>query len=416
MEIKRDSYIEMLKCRMGNGMIKVITGIRRSGKSFLLLELFYKYLLTQGIKEKHIIKLALDDRANIKYRNPDELYNFLVRKIKGNNTYYVLLDEVQYVAEFEDILNSLLHIKNTDVFVTGSNAKFLSKDIITEFRGRGDQIHIYPLSFKEFYSAYQGDKNKALREYMLYGGLPYILKCSNEQQKTKYLENLFTETYIKDVINRNNIKNDGVLSDLLNVIASSVGSLTNPNKLVNTFKTVKKIGIAANTIKEYLEYLEDAFIVEKAFRYDVRGKKYIETPLKYYFTDIGLRNARIGFRQDEATHIMENVIFNELKIRGYKVDVGVVTISEPNENGNYVRKQTEIDFVCNMSDKRYYIQSALSVSDIDKMNQECRPLMKTNDSFKKIIVVREPVIPWTNEKGIYIIGLEDFLLDNNSLD
>ena len=401
----------MLKCRMGSGMIKVITGIRRSGKSFLLLELFYKYLLTLGIKEKHIIKLALDDRANMKYRNPDELYNFLVRKIKGNNTYYVLLDEVQYVAEFEDILNSLLHIKNTDVFVTGSNAKFLSKDIITEFRGRGDQIHIYPLSFKEFYSAYQGDKNKALREYMLYGGLPYILKCSNEQQKTKYLENLFTETYIKDVINRNNIKNDGVLSDLLNVIASSVGSLTNPNKLVNTFKTVKKIGIAANTIKEYLEYLEDAFIVEKAFRYDVRGKKYIETPLKYYFTDIGLRNARIGFRQDEATHIMENVIFNELKIRGYKVDVGVVTISEPNENGNYVRKQTEIDFVCNMSDKRYYIQSALSVSDIDKMNQECRPLIKTNDFFKKIIVVREPVIPWTNEKGIFIIGLEDFLLD-----
>ena len=416
MEIKRDKYIEMLKCRMGNGMIKVITGIRRCGKSYLLFELFYKYLLKTGVNENHIIKLALDDRANKKYRNPDKLYDFLKRKIKNDDTYYILLDEVQYVDEFEDILNSLLHIKNTDVFVTGSNAKFLSKDVITEFRGRGDQVHIYPLSFNEFYSAFQGDKNKALREYMLYGGLPYILKCSTIQQKTKYLENLFTETYIKDVVNRNNIKNDNVLRDLLNVIASSIGSLTNPNKLVNTFKTIKKVGVAANTIKEYLDYLEDAFVVEKALRYDVKGKKYIETPLKYYFTDVGLRNARIGFRQDEATHIMENIIFNELKIRGFNVDVGIVTISEPNEKGNYVRKQTEIDFVCNMADKRYYIQSALSVSEIDKMNQECRPLMNTKDSFKKIIIVREPVIPWQTDKGILIIGLEDFLLDANSLD
>lgn len=416
MEIERSRYIAMLKRRMENGMIKVVTGIRRCGKSWLLFRLFFRYLLSQGVQEDHIIRLALDDRTNRGLRDPDALYGHIKRSIQDNETYYVLLDEVQYVAEFEDVLNSLLHLENVDTYVTGSNAKFLSKDIITEFRGRGDQVHMFPLSYSEFSGAYRGQRENMLREYMLFGGLPYILKCESQEQKIKYLEDLFTETYIKDVVQKNNIKNEAVLDDLINIIASSIGSLTNPTKLANTFKTVKHVSVSANTIKEYLDGLEDAFVVDKAVRYDIKGKKYIETPLKYYFTDIGLRNARIGFRQDEETHIMENIIFNELKFRGFHVDVGAVTLSERNGRGNYVRKQTEVDFVCRRADRKFYIQSALSVADPEKMRQETRPLMNTGDFFKKIIVVREPVIPWRTEEGILIVGLEKFLTDTSILE
>ena len=416
MEISRDRYIDMLKARMGNGMIKVITGIRRCGKSYLLFELFYKYLLSLGVPEDHIIRLALDDRANKRYRNPDELYRYIRDCLVDDGRYFVLLDEVQYVSEFEDVLNSLLHISSVDAYVTGSNAKFLSKDIITEFRGRGDQVHMYPLSYREFSSAYEGTENRRLREYMLYGGLPFILKCSSAEQKVRYLEDLFTETYIKDVVGRNRIRNEAVLNDLINVVASSIGSLTNPNKLSNTFRSVKHVNVTANTINEYLNGLEDSFILEKAQRYDVKGRKYIETPLKYYFTDLGLRNARIGFRQYEETHIMENMIFNELRYRGYAVDVGNVTVSEKNGNGNYVRKQVEVDFVCHQGDRCFYIQSALSVSDPEKLAQEMRPLVRTGDSFRKIIVVRDPVIPWRTEEGILVIGIEDFLMNEGNPD
>lgn len=416
MEISRDRYIDMLKARMGNGMIKVITGIRRCGKSYLLFELFYKYLLSLGVPEDHIIRLALDDRANKRYRNPDELYRYIRDCLVDDGRYFVLLDEVQYVSEFEDVLNSLLHISSVDAYVTGSNAKFLSKDIITEFRGRGDQVHMYPLSYREFSSAYEGPENRRLREYMLYGGLPFILKCSSAEQKVRYLEDLFMETYIKDVVGRNRIRNEAVLNDLINVVASSIGSLTNPNKLSNTFRSVKHVNVTANTINEYLNGLEDSFILEKAQRYDVKGRKYIETPLKYYFTDLGLRNARIGFRQYEETHIMENMIFNELRYRGYAVDVGNVTVSEKNGNGNYVRKQVEVDFVCHQGDRRFYIQSALSVSDPEKLAQEVRPLVRTGDSFRKIIVVRDPVIPWRTEEGILVIGIEDFLMNEGNPD
>lgn len=416
MEIARDRYVEMLRRRMGNGMIKVITGIRRCGKSYLLFELFYKYLLSLGVPGDHILRVALDDRANKQFRDPDELYRLIRSFVKDGKTCYVLLDEVQYVSEFEDVLNSVLHISNVDAYVTGSHAKFLSKDIITEFRGRGDQIHLGPLSYREFSSAYEGAENRRLREYMLYGGLPFILKCTTPEQKVQYLEDLFTETYIRDVLNRNKIRNKEVLDDLLNIAASSIGSLTNPNKLANTFRSVRHLNVSSNTISEYLNGLEDSFILEKAFRYDVKGKKYIDTPLKYYFTDLGLRNARIGFRQYEETHIMENVIFNDLRCRGYAVDIGNITISEKNGNGNYVRKQVEVDFVCHQADQRFYVQSALSVSDPDKLAQEVRPLVKIDDSFKKIIVVRDPVIPWRTEEGILVIGIEDFLLHPGSLE
>jgi len=416
MEVKRDQYLNKLIRRKHNGMIKVVTGLRRCGKSYLLFELFYRSLRESGVPDDHIIKIALDDRANIKYRNPDALYEHLRETIHDTDMYYILLDEVQLVNEFEDVLNSMLHIKNADTFVTGSNAKFLSKDIITEFRGRGDQVHMYPLSFSEFMSAFEGSEEEGWQHYMTYGGMPYIIQCVHHEQKVSYLTDLFSETYIKDVVSRNHIKNPDCLNDLLNIIASSIGSLTNPTKLANTFKTVKHVGIASNTIKEYLDFLSDSFIIEKADRYDVKGKRYIETPAKYYFTDIGLRNARLGFRQNEETHIMENIIYNELRIRDYSVDVGVVNISEPNEKGNYVRKQTEVDFVCNFASSRYYIQSALNVSSAEKMEQEARSLRKIDDSFKKIIVVKDPIIPWRTEDGILIVGIRQFLMNPRGLE
>ena len=390
-------------------MIEVVTGIRRCGKSYLLFDIFYNYLVQNGVDKEHIISLQLDDRMNIRYRNPDFLCEYVHSKIVDEKNYFILLDEVQYVNEFEDVLNSFLHIKNADVYVTGSNAKFLSSDIITEFRGRGDQIYLTPLSFKEFFDYSKLDFDEAWNEYSMYGGMPYLLMCKTDQQKIQYLDSLFKETYIKDIVNRNAIRNTDVLEDVLNIVASSVGSLTNPNKLSNSFKTLKNINVAPNTIKEYLDYCIDSFLIQKAYRYDVKGKKYIDTPLKYYFTDIGLRNIRLGFRQQEETHIMENIIYNELITRGYQVDVGVVEISEKNENNNFVRKQLEVDFVCNLGYERIYIQSALNIDDITKKQQEEKSLIKIYDNFRKIIVVKENIRKWKDENGILIIGLKEFL-------
>ena len=407
--IARDNYLQKLIDRMNNGMIKVVTGIKRCGKSYLLFDIFYNYLVQNGVDKEHIISLQLDDRMNIRYRNPDFLCEYVHSKIVDEKNYFILLDEVQYVNEFEDVLNSFLHIKNADVYVTGSNAKSLSSDIITEFRGRGDQIYLTPLSFKEFFDYSKLDFDEAWNEYSMYGGMPYLLMCKTDQQKIQYLDSLFKETYIKDIVNRNAIRNTDVLEDVLNIVASSVGSLTNPNKLSNSFKTLKNINVAPNTIKEYLDYCIDSFLIQKAYRYDVKGKKYIDTPLKYYFTDIGLRNIRLGFRQQEETHIMENIIYNELITRGYQVDVGVVEISEKNENNNFVRKQLEVDFVCNLGYERIYIQSALNIDDIVKKEQEEKSLIKIYDNFRKIIVVKENIRKWKDENGILIIGLKEFL-------
>ncbi len=415
MEIKRDIYLRKLIDRMNNGLVKVVTGIRRCGKSYLLFELFYKYLKEQGVEDKHIIKLALDDRKNKNYRNPDALYDYVSSQIIDDEQHYILLDEVQYVDEFEDVLNGFLHIKNADTYVTGSNAKFLSKDIITEFRGRGDEIHISPLSFKEFYSAFDGSKEYAWKEYCLYGGLPKILEYKTDADKVSYLKNIFEETYLTDIKDRHKIRNDAELAELLDILSSSIGSLTNPKKLSDTFKSVKQVSIHPDTLNNYLEYLVDSYLISQSKRYDIKGKKYINTPSKYYFTDMGLRNARLNFRQYEETHIMENVIYNELKIMGFNLDVGVVEYSK-NENGKSVRVQAEVDFICNKADKRYYIQSALSIPDREKMLQEQNSLMRIADSFKKIIIVKDAIKSHYNEEGVYILNLFDFLLDENSLE
>ena len=352
MEIKRDLYLTKLINRMNNGLIKVVTGIRRCGKSYLLFELFYNYLKAQGVEDSHIIKLALDDRKNKKYRDPDVLCDFVHEQIADDKQYYILLDEVQFVGEFEDVLNSFLHIKNADTYVTGSNAKFLSKDIITEFRGRGDESHISPLSFKEFYSAYNGSKEDAWKEYCLYGGLPKVLEYKTDEDKVAYLKNIFEETYLTDIKDRHKIRNDAELNELLDILSSSVGSLTNSKKLSDTFKSVKQVSLHPDTINNYLEYFVDSYLISQSKRYDIKGKKYINTPSKYYFTDIGLRNARLNFRQFEETHIMENVIYNELKIMGFNVDVGVVDYRK-DIDGKSVRVQAEVDFVCNKADRRY---------------------------------------------------------------
>lgn len=416
MEIKRDLYLKRLVDRMHNGMIKVVTGVRRCGKSYLLFKLFYDYLRQNGVKDNHIIRLALDDRMNKQYRDPDALCNFVRKQIKDEQQYYVLLDEVQFVPEFEDVLNSFLHIHNIDTYVTGSNAKFLSKDVITEFRGRGDEIHIYPLSFKEYMQVYTGDKITGLDEYMTYGGLPNIVSLKSEEQRINYLKNLFEETYIKDIKERYGVRHDDDLSETINIIASSIGGLINPSKIANTFKSVKQASISPITIKSYLDYLCDSFLVEKAIRYDVKGRKYIDTPFKCYFADCGLRNARLNFRQIEQTHLMENVIFNELKIRGYNVDVGTVIKRTVNSEGNRVQSQLEIDFVCNQGSKRYYIQSAYRLGSEEKERQERASLINVDDSFKKIIIVGIPSIVHHDNDGITIISIYDFLLNENSLE
>ena len=416
MEIKRDLYLKRLVDRMHNGMIKVVTGVRRCGKSYLLFKLFYDYLRQNGVKDNHIIRLALDDRMNKQYRNPDMLCDFVRKQIKDEQQYYVLLDEVQFVPEFEDVLNSFLHIHNIDTYVTGSNAKFLSKDVITEFRGRGDEIHIYPLSFKEYMQVYTGDKITGLDEYMTYGGLPNIVSLKSEEQRINYLKNLFEETYIKDIKERYGVRHDDDLSETINIIASSIGGLINPLKIANTFKSVKQASISPITIKSYLDYLCDSFLVEKAIRYDVKGRKYIDTPFKCYFADCGLRNARLNFRQIEQTHLMENVIFNELKMRGYNVDVGTVIKRTVNSEGNRVQSQLEIDFVCNQGSKRYYIQSAYRLGSEEKERQERASLINVDDSFKKIIIVGIPSIVHHDNDGITIISIYDFLLNENSLE
>lgn len=415
MEIKRDLYLTKLINRMNNGLIKVVTGIRRCGKSYLLFELFYNYLKAQGVEDSHIIKLALDDRKNKKYRDPDVLCDFVHEQIADDKQYYILLDEVQFVGEFEDVLNSFLHIKNADTYVTGSNAKFLSKDIITEFRGRGDEIHISPLSFKEFYSAYNGSKEDAWKEYCLYGGLPKVLEYKTDEDKVAYLKNIFEETYLTDIKDRHKIRNDAELNELLDILSSSVGSLTNSKKLSDTFKSVKQVPLHPDTINNYLEYFVDSYLISQSKRYDIKGKKYINTPSKYYFTDIGLRNARLNFRQFEETHIMENVIYNELKIMGFNVDVGVVDYRK-DIDGKSVRVQAEVDFVCNKADRRYYIQSAFSIPDREKMLQEQNSLTRINDSFKKIIIVKDAIKTHYNDDGVLILNLFDFLLEENSLE
>ena len=416
MEIKRDRYLDTLISKEHNGLIKVITGMRRCGKSYLLFTLFKKHLLSEGVDEDHIIEIAFDAFENKKYRDPDVLYPYLKEQIKDDAMYYVLLDEVQLLSEFESILNSLIRMKNVDVYVTGSNARFLSKDVITEFRGRGDEVHMYPLSFAEFMSVYQGTKQDGWNEYMLYGGIPLVLEFATPDQKIAFLKSLFEETYISDIVGRHNIRNKAELEELLNILSSAIGSLTNPEKLSATFQTVKKKKISNSTIKRYIDYLCDSFLIDNAIRYDVKGKKYIDTPVKYYFTDMGLRNARLNFRQIEETHSMENIIFNELKMRGFNVDVGVIVQYDTNDKGNSIRKQLEIDFVCNQGSKRYYIQSAYAIPNQAKMEQEQRSLMLTGDFFKRIIITKDTPAPYYNESGVLIMSVYDFLLNENSLD
>lgn len=415
MEIKRNRYLNTLISKKHNGLIKVITGMRRCGKSYLLFTLFKEHLLSDGIDEDHIIEIAFDAFENKKYRDPDVLYPYLKEQIKDDAMYYVLLDEVQLLGEFESILNSLIRMKNVDVYVTGSNARFLSKDVITEFRGRGDEVHMYPLSFAEFMSVYPGTKQDGWNEYMLYGGIPLVLEFTTLDQKIAFLKSLFEETYISDIVGRHNIRNKAELEELLNILSSAIGSLTNPQKLSATFQTVKKKKISNSTIKRYIDYLCDSFLIDSAIRYDVKGKKYIDTPVKYYFTDMGLRNARLNFRQIEETHSMENIIFNELKMRGFNVDVGVIMQYETNEKGANIRKQLEIDFVCNQGSKRYYIQSAYAIPDQAKMEQEQRSLMLTGDFFKRMIITKDTPAPYYNESGVLIMNVYDFLLNENSL-
>jgi predicted AAA+ superfamily ATPase len=416
MEIKRDRYLEDLKDRMHNGMIKVVTGIRRSGKSYLVFTIFKKYLINEGVNEDHIIEMEFDKIENAKYRDPYTLLDFVKEQIKDKEDYYVLLDEVQMLEDFEEVLNSLLHIKNLDIYVTGSNSRFLSSDVLTEFRGRGDAVHVYPLTFQEAMQNYKGDIYHGWAEYVTYGGLPLVWGMRTDQQKIKYLTDLFEKTYISDIIDRNGIEKTEELESLLNVLASAIGSLTNPTKIEATFKSVLKSKISRNTIVQYIEYLKDAFIINEANRYDVKGRKYIGTPLKYYYEDLGLRNARLGFRQMEETHLMENAVYNELLSRGYAVDVGVVETRKRNQEGKQEKRKLEIDFVANMGSRRYYIQSAFQIPDQEKERQEKESLNNVDDSFKKIVLVKDVVKISRDEKGIVTMSIYDFLIDKDSLE
>ncbi len=415
MEIKRDIYLDRLIRREKNGLIKVVTGIRRCGKSYLLFNLFHKYLLDKGVQEDHIIEIALDDRSNKELRDPDNMLKYVKERIFDKDTYYIILDEVQLLAEFEDVLNSFMHIRNADVYVTGSNSKFLSSDLVTEFRGRGDEIRIYPLSFREYCSVYEGSADEAWDDYFTYGGLPLILSRETPEEKAEYLMSLFQKVYLSDIVDRHKIHNREELDELVDILASAVGSLTNPLKLANTFKTVKKKFISDKTLKKYMDYLMDAFLVSKAVRYDIKGRKYIGSPAKFYFEDIGLRNARLNFRQMEENHIMENIIYNELRIRGYHVDVGIVEQFGKNSENKTTKKQLEVDFVVTRGSEKYYIQSAFAMTTPEKLMQEERPLNAIVDSFKKIIVVRDNIKVRRNEMGIVTIGIRNFLLDENSL-
>lgn len=416
MEIQRTQYIDLLLNRMHNKMIKVITGMRRSGKSYLLFNLFKKTLIAQGVAQSHIISIELDRYENRAFRDPDVVLEYIHSCIKEEGMYYLLMDEVQMLSDFEEVLNSLMHNDSLDIYVTGSNSKFLSKDVMTQFRGRGDEIHVFPLTFKEFMQVYEGDVYHGWSEYVVYGGLPLVATMRTDEQKIHYLTNLFTETYLKDIIERYHIDKIQEMDDLLNVLASSVGSLTNPPKIEATFKSTIHSNISMNTIRQYLAYLEDASLIHKAYRYNVKGRKYIGTPLKYYFEDVGLRNARLGFRQVEETHLMENIIYNELRSRGYSVDVGVVEKRERDERGKEIKKQLEIDFIANLGSNRYYIQSAFSMPTEQKRIQEKASLVNVKDSFKKIILVKDVMKVSHDEDGIVTMSVYDFLLNENSLD
>lgn len=415
-KIERNIYLERLVDSIGNGMIKIVTGVRRSGKSFLLFRLFVEWLQSQGIDDAHIIKVNLEDRLNKQLREPDVLLNHIYSHILDDGHFYVLLDEVQMVPEFEDVLNSFLDKENVDVFVTGSNAKFLSKDVITEFRGRGEEIFMQPLSFGEFMSVYEGSYELGLDEYMTFGGLPQVLSYKTEKEKSNYLKGLFRKTYITDIVDRYGVRNTTELGELLDIVASCIGSLTNPTKIANTFASVKNVRITNETVQKWLEYLCDSFLVAKAVRYDVKGRKYIDTPSKFYFCDLGLRNARLNFRQTENTHLMENLIYNELIYRGYNVDVGVVVTEMKDEEGKRHKVQLEIDFVCNQGSKRIYVQSAYRLPTEAKQNQELFSLTKADDSFKKVVIVGEDQLVHRNDKGIVTMSLRDFLMDKDALD
>ncbi|MDO5588021.1 MAG: ATP-binding protein [Bacteroidales bacterium] len=411
MIIKRDYYLQQLISSKSNNLIKIVTGIRRCGKSFLLFNLFHNHLIENGINEDHIIEIALDDRLNKNLRDPDAILQHIHKHIVDEQLHYIILDEVQMIDEFTDVLNSLLHIRNADVYVTGSNSKFLSKDVATEFRGRGDEIHLFPLSFAELYNSVGGDKSELWKSYYTYGGLPGMLELDKEQKKASYLQSLHETVYLKDIIERNNLKNSEEFMELMRVMASCIGAPCNPNKLENTFKSVKKVSLDRKTISKYLTCMEEAFLIEKSMRYDIKGRKYIGSLSKYYFQDIGLRNALLNFRQMEDNHIMENVIYNELRSRGFCVDVGMIETRTTTE-----RKQLEVDFIANMADQRYYIQSAFAMPDDAKREQECASLKRIDDSFKKIIIVRDDIKPYHDDNGFYIVGLMDFLLKPNLMD
>lgn len=415
MEIKRDIHLNRIIARKGNGMIKVITGIRRCGKSYLLFTLFTNYLKSQGVDEQHIIKVDLEDRRNAFLRNPDALLKHIDSKFVDSQMHYILLDEVQLVPEFEDVLNSYLKITNADVYVTGSNAKFLSKDVITQFRGRGDEIKITPLSFQEFTSVKEGNREDLLNEYLTYGGLPQVVTMNETNRKVEYLKNLFTHTYLRDIKERYTILKDDDLEELITLVASNISSLTNPAKLANSFKSIKQSNLSQDTIKSYLNLLQDAFLIEKSVRYDIKGKKYISTPSKYYFSDLGLRNARLNFRQTEFTHLLENAIYNELRLRGLSVDVGQVPISKTDADGKRKQSMLEVDFVCNQGFKRYYIQVAYALPTQDKIDQEMNSLLKIKDGFTKYVIVGTPTPTYQNDDGIIIMNVYDFLMNSNSL-
>ncbi|HJJ39348.1 MAG TPA: ATP-binding protein [Methanocorpusculum sp.] len=416
MNIRRDRYLQELIDRMGNRMIKIVTGLRRVGKSYLMFHIFTDYLKSAGVDDAHIISMDMDNLENSEFRNPLTLLSYIKAKITDKKMHYILLDEVQMIEDFEELLNTLLHIENADVYVTGSNSKFLSKDVITEFRGRGDEVHLYPLSFAEFMSVYQGNRYDGWKEYMTFGGLPFVLSRKTPQQKSEYLRTLFTETYLKDILARNNFHRNGNLDTLLDILSSSVGSLTNPLRIANTFKTVNKEDVSANTVGKYLAALEDSFLITGVKRYNIRGRHYIGSPLKYYFEDVGLRNARLNFRQQEENYIMENIIYLELRRRGFDVDVGVVEKSVRDDNGKVVRKQLEVDFVANKGYKRFYVQSAFSFHDPDKIAQEETSLLSIDDSFQRVIVVGDSFgTKYMNNNGFLVTGLLDFLLDEETV-
>lgn len=416
MHIPRDHYLKKLISREKNGLIKVVTGVRRCGKSYLLFHIFHDYLIEKGIEPSHIIEIALDDRSNLKLRNPDVMLAYVKEQIADDKDYYIILDEVQFLEEFEDVLNSFLHIKNADVYVTGSNSKFLSSDVITEFRGRGDEIHVYPLNFREFLSVYDGSRDEAWDEYVMYGGLPFVLYRSTPEEKEEYLLSLFQTVYLSDIIERHHIRHKEELEELINILASATGSLTNSVKLSNTFKSVKNKTISSVTLKKYADYLEDAFLISKAGRYDIKGKKYINSLVKYYFEDVGIRNAKLGFRQVEENHLMENILYNELRNRDYLVDVGMVETFGKSVDGKTVRKQYEIDFVASRGSRKYYLQSAFAMNNPEKLQQEQNSLLHVNDHFKKIIIVRDSIRPRRDEQGIVTMGILNFLMDESSLE